>query len=116
MTLSVTLGALGHCGVVMLLLVFPVLLLAAFVWTGSRLVVAGRQVERAQAGSTARSVDRRLAEARVRVETLVMPEVEADELVASAGAHESRAQTYSVVGLGLLGLAAAIALGVLLLL
>ena len=110
------LGALGHSVVVMLLLVLPVLLLVAFVWTGSRLLVAGRQVERAESGGTARAVDRRLATARARVETLVMPEVEADELVASPGAHELRAQTYSVVGLGLLGLAATIALGVLLLL
>ncbi|MXG91866.1 hypothetical protein [Nocardioides flavescens] len=91
----------------------------AMTWTGVRLVRAGRQLEvtpTAEQGSVAAQVDRRLLAARTRVETLVMPEVEASELRPSAGAYEQRSRTYSVVGLGLLGLAAVFALGVLLLL
>jgi len=91
----------------------------AMAWAGVRLVRAGRQLEAvptAERGSVAARVDQQLLAARTRVETLVMPEVEETELRPSAGAFEQRAQTYSVVGLGLLGLAAVVALGVLLLL
>jgi len=44
----------------------------------------------------------------------VMPEVEPDELRPSAGAYRDRAQTYLILGAGLLGLAACLVIGILL--
>ena len=64
----------------------------------------------------AAKVDGRLQRTRAAVETLVMPEVEGEELHPSAGAFRDRAQTYLVLGACLLGLAAALVIGVLLLL
>jgi hypothetical protein len=63
----------------------------------------------------ASKVDRRLQRTRAAVETLVMPEVEQEELHPSAGAFRHRAQTYVVLGAGLLGLAAMLVAGYLLL-
>jgi hypothetical protein len=103
----------------MVFAVLGLVVCVAIAWAGVRLLRAGRQLETVpvlEQGSVAAQVDRRLQAARTRVETLVMPEVEETELRPSAGAFEQRAQTYSVVGLGLLGLAAVFALGVLLLL
>lgn len=114
-----TVGAAGHHGVVIVFGVLGLVVCVAMTWAGVRLVHAGRQLEAASTaaqGSVASKVDSRLLAARTRVETLVMPEVDETELKPSAGAFAQRAQTYSVVGLGLLGLAAAFALGVLLLL
>jgi hypothetical protein len=100
--------------------------LAALLWVGVRLLWAGRQLEEvtppgssripvAPSGSVAAKVDRRLQQTRSAVETLVMPEVEHEELHPSAGAFRNRAQTYVVLGTGLLGLAATLVVGFLLL-
>jgi hypothetical protein len=112
---------LGTVGAVFVLIVLGVLLLVAFVWGGVRLLMAGRelddgstQVPIAPRGGVAHKVDRRLQHARATLETLVMPEVEQEELEPSAGAYRHRAQTYLVLGTGLLGLAAALVIGVLL--
>ncbi len=48
----------------------------------------------------AAKVDRRLQRTRAALETLVMPEVEQEELHPSAGAFRDRAQTYVVLGAG----------------
>ena len=96
--------------------------LAALLWVGVRLLLAGRQLEEARppgsnripvapSGSVAAKVDRRLQQTRSAVETLVMPEVEHEELHPSAGAFRNRAQTYVVLGSGLLGLAAMLVIG-----
>ena len=109
------------------LLIIGVLALVVLLWFGVRLLLAGRQLDRATPvgstripvaprGSVAAKVDGRLQRTRAAVETLVMPEVESHELHPSAGASRDRAQTYLVLGAGLLGLAAALVIGVLLIL
>ena len=69
----------------------------------------------APSGSVAAKVDQRLQQTRAALETLVMPEVEQDELHPSTGAFRDRAQTYVVLGIGLLALAAMLVTGFLLL-
>ena len=110
-----------------MLIVLGVLLMVAFVWGGVRLLLAGRELDEGSAqgshrspvaarGGVADKVDRRLQQARATLETLVMPEVEEDELRPSAGAYHHRAQTYLVLGAGLLGVAASLFIGILLVL
>jgi hypothetical protein len=112
---------------VLVLLILGVLVLAALVWGGSRLLLAGRQLDEvtpqgstripvAPAGSVAAKIDARLQRTRTALETLVMPEVEREELHPSAGAFRQRAQTYVVLGSCLLGLAATLVIGILLVL
>jgi hypothetical protein len=101
------------------LLVLGALVLLVLLYTGTRLLWAARQVDGtpAPAGTVAAKVDARLAAARSAVETLVMPEaVPADELRPSASAFRERAQTYVVLGSGLIGVAVVLVAGVLLLL
>lgn len=112
----------GHHEDVLALLIIGGVVLAALVWVGLRLLLAGRQLDDvtptgsaripvAPSGSIAAKVDRRLQQTRTAVETLVMPDVEQDELHPSAGAFRDRAQTYVVLGTGLLGLAAMLVIG-----
>jgi hypothetical protein len=107
------------------LVIVGAVVLVLLLWVGVRLVWAGRQLDVvtpsssrqipvAPAGSVAAKVDRRLQQTRSTLETLVMPEVEHEELHPSAGAFRYRAQTYVVLGTCLLGLAAALVTGVLL--
>ena len=109
------------------LVIIGAVLLAILLWMGVRLLWAGRQLDDltpagstripvAPSGSVAAKVDRRLQQTRSALETLVMPEVEREELRPSAGAFRDRAQTYVVLGTGLLGLAAALVIGFLLML
>jgi hypothetical protein len=112
---------------VLVLMVLGLLVLAVLLWVGGRLLLAGRQLDDvtpegstripvAPSGSLAAKVDARLQRARSTLETLVMPEVEREELHPSPGAFRQRAQTYVVLGAGLLGLAATLVLGFLLVL
>jgi hypothetical protein len=107
---------------VLALLVLGVLVLTALVWGGARLLWAGRQLDVSSAsptapeGTVAAKVDARLGRTRAAVETLVMPEVEPAELEPMASSFAYRAQTYVVLGLSLLGLAATLVVGFLLLL
>src|SRR3954469_914271 len=107
-------------------MVLGAIVLIALVWGGVRLLWAGRQLDEATpvgstripvapSGSVAAKVDRRLQQTRATLETLVMPEVEREELHPSVGAFRDRAQTYIVLGTGLLGLAATLLIGFLLL-
>ena len=112
---------------VLVLQIIGAVVLVALLWVGLRLLWAGRQLNDATpsgsaripvapSGSVAAKVDRRLQQTRATLETLVMPEVEQEELHPSAGAFRYRAQTYVVLGTGLLVLAAAFVIGVLLML
>jgi hypothetical protein len=110
-------------GIVLAVLLVLALLAASYV--GVRLVWAGRQLDDAGLGdripvaphgSVAAKVDARLQRARVAVEGLVMvDEVPGDDLAPSPSALRERAQTYSVLGVGLLCLAGAVVFGALLL-
>jgi hypothetical protein len=108
------------------LVIIGALVLVALLWGGLRLLQAGRELDEltpegstripvAPSGSVAARVDSRLQRTRAAVETLVMPEVEQEELHPSAGAFRFRARTYVVLGTGLLGLAATLVIGILLL-
>ena len=115
-------GDLGTVEDVLALEITGAVVLAALLWVGVRLLWAGRQLDDvtpagstripvAPTGSVAAKVDRRLQQTRAALETLVMPEVEREELHPSAGAFRDRAQTYVVLGTGLLGLAAMLVIG-----
>jgi hypothetical protein len=117
---------LGTVENVLALVIIGALVLAALLWVGVRLLWAGRQLDDvtgvgssripvAPSGSVAAKVDRRLQQTRAALETLVMPEVEQEELHPSAGAFRDRAQTYVVLGIGLLSVAAMLVIGFLLL-
>ena len=117
---------LGTVNYMLALLIIGSVVLLALLWVGTRLLVAGHQLDEvtptgssripvAPAGSVAAKIDSRLQRTRAAVETLVMPEVEREELHPSAGAFRERAQTYVVLGSGLLGLAAMLVIGILLL-
>jgi hypothetical protein len=112
---------------VLVLVILGALVLVVLFWVGARLLLAGRQLDEltpegstripvAPSGSVAAKVDSRLQRTRAALETLVMPEVEREELHPSAGAFRHRAQTYVVLGAGLLGVAAMLAIGILLML
>jgi hypothetical protein len=116
---------LGTVEYVLPLMIVGALVLATLLWFGARLLWAGRQLDGATpagsaripvapSGSVAAKVDRRLQQTRAAVETLVMPEVEREELRPSTGAVRQRAQTYVVLGAGLLGLAVMLVVGFLL--
>ena len=118
---------MGTVNAVLALVVLGSLALVVLLWLGVRLLLAGRQLDEitpegstripvAPSGSVAAKVDRGLHRTRAAVETLVMPEVEHEELRPSAGAYRHRAQTYVVLGTGLLGLAATLVIGFLLVL
>lgn len=119
-------GRLGTVEDVLPLEIIGAVILVALLWVGVRLLWAGHQLDDvtptgsaripvAPAGSVAAKVDRRLQQTRAALETLVMPEVDHEELHPSAGAFRHRAQTYVVLGAGLLGLAAMLVTGYLLL-
>jgi hypothetical protein len=112
---------------VLVLVILGALVLVVLLWVGARLLLAGRQLDEltpegstripvAPSGSVAAKVDSRLQRTRAALETLVMPEVEREELHPSAGAFRHRAQTYVVLGAGLLGVAAMLAIGIVLML
>ena len=120
-------GSVGTVEDVLPLLIIGAVVLVGLLWLGVRLLLAGRQLDEltpagssripvAPSGSVAAKVDRRLQQTRAALETLVMPEVEQEELHPSAGAFRDRAQTYVVLGACLLGLAAALVIGILLVL
>jgi len=119
-------GRVGTVEDVLALEIIGAAVLLALLWIGFRLLWAGRQLDDvtpvgssripvAPSGSVAAKVDRRLQQTRAALETLVMPEVEQEELHPSAGAFRDRAQTYVVLGAGLLGVAAMLVIGFLLL-
>ena len=94
---------------------------AIFLAVGGLLLKAGRDVEVARSGDPARLgrmstlVDDRLQRTRQAVDVLIQPDVHPDEVRPTASAMHNRAQTYQVLGGGLIGIAVLMTLGVLLL-
>ena len=88
---------------------------------GGLLLKAGRDVEVAESSEEARLgrlstlVDQRLQRTREAVDVLIQPDVHPDDVRPSDSAMRNRAQTYLVVGGGLVGIAVLMTLGVLLL-
>lgn len=115
-------GTMGH----VFLLILCALVLVALVWSGVRLLWAGRQLDDATptraghvpvapADSLAAKVDDRLQRARTAVDTLIQPDVTLAETRPSRHATRERATTYAMFGLGLVGIAAFVVIGLLLL-
>ena len=88
---------------------------------GGLLLKAGRDVEVAESHDDARLgrvstlVDNRLQRTRQAVDVLIQPDVHPDDVRPTDSAMRNRAQTYLVVGGGLVGIAVLMTLGVLLL-
>ena len=102
----------------MVLWILGLLALVLVVTAGLTLLKAGRDLDAADdtdPGAVAGLVDDRLHRARTAVETLVTPDVREADLRPSQAAHRNRAATYAVFGLGLVGIAAFIVVGLVLL-
>jgi hypothetical protein len=88
---------------------------------GGLLLKAGRDLDvaksgdRPEPGPVATLVDDRLQRTRQAVDVLIQPDVHPDEVRPTESAMHNRAQTYLVVGGGLVGIAVLMTLGVLLL-
>jgi hypothetical protein len=102
----------------MVLWILGLLTLLLVVTAGLTLLKAGHDLDAADdsdAGAVAGLVDDRLHRARAAVETLVMPDVRPADLRPSADAHRNRAATYAMFGVGLIGIAAFVVVGLVLL-
>ena len=94
---------------------------SVFLVAGGLLLKAGRDVDVAessehwQPGRVSTLVDDRLQRTRQAVDVLIQPDVHPDEVRPTESAMRNRAQTYVVVGGGLVGIAVLMTLGVLLL-
>ena len=92
-----------------------------FLVLGGLLLKAGRDVEVAESGDEARLgrvstlVDQRLQRTRQAVDVLIQPDVHPDEVRPTESAMRNRAQSYQVLGGGLVAIAVLMTLGVLLL-
>ena len=106
---------MGHRGAVLIFLGIVLLLCAL---AGFTLVKAGRDIESADpegadgVGAVAGFVDGNLQRTRTAVDTLIQPDVTVAEVRPSRHALRERATTYLVFGLGLVGIAAFVAVGV----
>lgn len=99
------------------------ILAALLLVVGGLLLKAGRDVEVAESGEeesrlgrVSTLVDDRLQRTRQAVDVLIQPDVHPDEVRPTDSAMRNRAQTYQVLGGGLVGIAVLMTLGVLLLL
>ena len=97
------------------------ILASVFLVAGGLLLKAGRDVDVAESGDESRLgrvstlVDDRLQRTRQAVDVLIQPDVHPDEVRPTESAMRNRAQTYVVLGGGLVGIAVLMTLGVLLL-
>ena len=98
------------------------ILAALLLVAGGLLLKAGRDVEVAESGDdesrlgrVSTLVDDRLQRTRQAVDVLIQPDVDPDEVRPTESAMRNRAQTYQVLGGGLVGIAVLMTLGVLLL-
>ena len=96
-------------------------LAAFFLVAGGLLLKAGRDIDVArspegrEAGAVATLVDEQLQRTRQAVDVLIQPDVHPDEVRPTESAMHNRAQTYLVLGGGLVGIAVLMTLGTLLL-
>jgi len=92
-----------------------------FLVAGGLLLKAGRDVDVAESGDeselggVAALVDGRLQRTRQAVDVLIQPDVHPDEVRPTESSMRNRAQTYLVIGGGLVGIAVLMTVGVLLL-
>jgi hypothetical protein len=101
-----------------MLIVLGVVLVVAAATAGLTLLKAGRDIEvrrAGDAGPVAGLVDGSLSRTRTAVDTLIQPDVTVAEVLPSRHAFSERATTYAVFGLGLVGIAACIVVGLALL-
>lgn len=101
-----------------MLIVLGIVLVITAATAGLTLLKAGRDIdtrEGGDAGLVAGLVDGSLARTRTAVDTLIQPDVAVAEVRPSRHALRERATTYAVFGLGLVGIAAFIVVGIVLL-
>jgi hypothetical protein len=100
-----------------MLIVLGIILVVAFGAAGLTLLKAGRDIENREddAGLVAGLVDGSLTRTRTAVDTLIQPDVTLAEVRPTQHARRERATTYAVFGLGLVGIAAVMVVGLLLL-
>jgi hypothetical protein len=105
-------------GNVEVMLIFGMIILALLATAGLTLIKASRDLDAADdsdLGAVTGFVDERLRRTRTAVDTLIQPDSSAADVRPSRHALRERATTYGVFGLGLVGIAAFVAIGYVLL-
>ncbi len=100
------------------MLILGMIALALVATAGLTLLKASRDLDAADdsdIGSVAEFVDDRLLRTRTAVDTLIQPDVSVADVRPSGHALRERATTYAVFGLGLVGIAAFVVVGYVLL-
>ena len=100
------------------MLILGMIALALLATAGLTLIKASRDLDAADdsdLGAVTGFVDERLLRTRTAVDTLIQPDVTAADVRPSTHALRERATTYGVFGLGLVGIAAFVAIGYVLL-
>lgn len=100
------------------MLILGMIVLVLLATAGLTLVKAGRDLDAAddsELGPVTGFVDERLQRTRVAVDTLIQPDVAPVDVRPSRHALRERATTYGIFGLGLLGIAAFVVVGYVLL-
>ena len=100
------------------MLILGMIVLVLLATAGLTLIKASRDLEAgddSDLGSVTEFVDDRLQRTRVAVDTLIQPDVAAVDVRPSRHALRERATTYGVFGLGLVGIAAFVVVGYVLL-
>jgi hypothetical protein len=96
------------------MLILGMIALALLATAGLTLIKASRDLEAADdsdLGAVTGFVDERLQRTRTAVDTLIQPDVTLADLRPSRHALRERATTYGVFGLGLVGIAAFVVIG-----
>jgi len=96
------------------MLILGMIALALLATAGLTLIKASRDLEAADdsdLGAVTGFVDERLQRTRTAVDTLIQPDVAPTDLRPSRHALRERATTYGVFGLGLVGIAAFVVIG-----
>jgi hypothetical protein len=108
----------GWWGNVEDMLILGMIVLVLLATAGLTLIKASRDLEAADdsdLGPVAGFVDERLQRTRVAVDTLIQPDIAPADVRPSRHALRERATTYGVFGLGLVGIAAFVVIGYVLL-
>lgn len=99
------------------MLIFGMIVLALVATAGLTLIKASRDLDAgddSDLGPVAGFVDESLQRTRTAVDTLIQPDVSVAEARPSRHALRERATTYGVFGLGLVGIAAFVVIGIVL--